>query len=298
MRDAALQGLAVGFFDGVHLGHQAILKGADAALTFRNHPLTVLVPEKAPRLIMSVEERIAAIKACGVKHVTVLDFTPELAALTPEEFVERYLLSSVARLQSSIRCGANWRFGKGGVGDAAFLRERGLAVEVAPYAEYKGERVSSSRIRRCLENGEIEDANAMLGRRFQVSGFRFQGKGLGTKLGYPTVNFKVGGTGVSTNQTNLTNRVRLPLGVYVVELEGVCGIANYGYAPTMGPEAWKRPVLEVHFPSSKDSSVQIRSDSLTACCISILRFVRPERKFDSVADLQRQIVVDCATIKA
>ena len=298
MRDAALQGLAVGFFDGVHLGHQAILKGADAALTFSNHPLSVLAPEKAPRLIMTCEERVAAIRSCGVKDVTVLNFTQELASLSPEEFVSRYLAPSVSRLPPSVRCGANWRFGRGGAGDAEFLRGMGVEVTVVPYAEYKGERVSSSRIRRCLENGEIEDANAMLGRRFQVSGFRFQGKGLGTKLGYPTVNFKVGGTGVSTNQTNLTNRVRLPLGVYVVELEGVCGIANYGYAPTMGPEAWKQPVLEVHVPSSKDPFVQIRSDSLTACCISILRFVRPERKFDSVADLQRQIAVDCATINS
>ena len=291
-----MSSLAVGFFDGVHLGHHAILKGADAALTFHNHPLTILAPEKAPRLIMTCEERVAAIKACGVKDVTVLEFTRELAEMSAEDFLTRHLASFVSRLQSSVRCGENWRFGAGGAGDAAFLRSHGIAVEVAPYVEYKGERISSSRIRRCLENGEIEDANAMLGRRFQVSGFRFQGKGLGTKLGYPTVNFKVGGTGVSTNQTNLTNRVRLPLGVYVVELEGVCGIANYGYAPTMGPEAWKQPVLEVHVPSSKDPFVQIRSDSLTACCISILRFVRPERKFDSVQDLQRQIAADCATI--
>ena len=86
MRNSALQGLAVGFFDGVHLGHQSILKGADAALTFRNHPLSVLAPERAPRLIMTCEERVAAIKACGVGEVTVLDFTPELAAMPAEEF--------------------------------------------------------------------------------------------------------------------------------------------------------------------------------------------------------------------
>ena len=179
MRDAALQSLAVGFFDGVHLGHQAILKGADAALTFRNHPLTVLAPEKAPRLIMSVEERVAAIKACGVKNVIVLDFTPELAELSPEAFVARYLSSSASHLPSSVRCGANWRFGKDGAGDAEFLRKLGFEVDVVPFAEYTGKEIPSSRIRAALERGEIEDANAMLGRRFQVSGFRFQGKGLG-----------------------------------------------------------------------------------------------------------------------
>ena len=296
MRDAALQSLAVGFFDGVHLGHLAILKGADAALTFRNHPLTVLAPEKAPGLIMSVDERVAAIKACGVKDVTVLDFTRELAEMSAEEFTASFLKRSGDRFPT-VRCGGNWRFGKGGKGDAEWLRSHGIAVEVASYVEYKGERVSSSRIRRCLEHGEIEDANAMMGRKFQVSGFKFQGKGLGGKIGYPTANFRIGEReSSSTNQTNLANCVRLPLGVYEVELEGARGIANYGYAPTMGSEAWKQPVLEVHVPSSKDPFVQIRSDSLTTCCISILRFVRPEKKFDSIEDLKRQIAADCATI--
>ena len=87
MRSADFQSVAVGFFDGVHLGHQAILKGAEAALTFRNHPLAVLSPERAPRLLMDVEERLAAIRACGLKEVVALDFTPELARLSPEEFL-------------------------------------------------------------------------------------------------------------------------------------------------------------------------------------------------------------------
>ena len=110
MRHAALPGLAVGFFDGVHLGHQAILKGADAALTFRNHPLTVLDAAKAPRLIMSAEERIAAIRACGVKDVTVLDFTRELAAMTADEFACEYFLAAKGRKEAQrIICGENWR---------------------------------------------------------------------------------------------------------------------------------------------------------------------------------------------
>ena len=275
--------LAIGFFDGVHLGHQAILKGADAALTFRGHPLTVLAPERAPRLIMSCEERVAAIKACGVGEVKVLDFTRELAELSPESFVARYLTSPVTRLPSLIRCGANWRFGAGGAGDAGFLRKLGFAVEVAPYAEFKGAPISSSRIRRCLENGEIEDANAMLGRRFQVSGFRFKGKGLGGKIGYPTLNLKLE-----------TLSLKLPLGVYEVEVEGVKGIANYGLAPTMGDEAWKVPVMEIHLLGQGD--VDVRRKTSDGMKVSLVRFIRQERKFDSVQDLQRQIAADCEAV--
>ncbi|MBQ0032249.1 MAG: riboflavin biosynthesis protein RibF [bacterium] len=272
--------VAIGFFDGVHLGHQAILKDADAALTFRNHPLTVLASEKAPRLIMSVEERVAAIKACGVGEVTVLDFTRELAETSAEEFVARHLMPFVSRLPSSVHCGANWRFGKDGAGDAAFLRSLGIDVVVVPYVEYKDERVSSSRIRRCLENGEIEDANAMLGRRFKVQGLKFKGKELGAKIGYPTINLKL-------EALNL----KLPLGVYEVEAEGRKAIANYGLAPTMGDRAWSVPTMEMHFlhcppPPLPSTSVNV----------GLLRFIRKEMKFDSIDDLKRQIAADCATI--
>ena len=282
MRDAAFQSLAVGFFDGVHLGHQAILKGADAALTFRNHPLTVLAPEKAPRLIMSVEERVAAIKACGVGEVTVLDFTPELAEMSADEFAASFLKRPGGRFPV-LRCGANWRFGKGGEGNAEWLRAKGIDVEIVPYAEYKGETVSSSRIRRCLENGEIEDANAMLGRRYEVRGMRDEGKGLGRELGFPTVNFHL-----------VDVRLNLLHGVYEVITEGQYGVANYGLAPTMGDQAWRQPVLEVHFPSAHPSSLVPHPSSL----ITFVRFIRPEKKFDSIEDLKRQIAADCATITA
>ena len=283
MRDAALQSLAVGFFDGVHLGHQAILKGADAALTFRNHPLSVLAPEKAPRLIMTCEERVAAIKACGVKDVTLLDFTRELAEMPAEEFAQEWFLAAKGRKEAQrVFCGENWRFGKGGEGTADWLRERGVDVTVVPYVEYKGEPISSSRIRKALESGEIEDANAMMGRRFQVSGSRFQGKGLGTKLGYPTVNLKLE-----------TSNLKLPLGVYEVEVEGRRAIANYGLAPTMGGRAWTSPILEVHLLGNRTIEHSEQSNNPV---VSFVRFIRPEKKFDSVADLQRQIAADCATI--
>ena len=279
---STLTSLAVGFFDGVHLGHREILRGASAALTFRNHPLTVLAPEKAPRLIMTCEERVAAIKACGVGEVTVLDFTPELANLPAEKFANSFLKRSGDRFPV-LRCGANWRFGKNGTGDAAFLRSCGIDVEVVPYAEYKGGPISSSRIRQCLENGEIEDANAMLGRKFQVSGFRFQGKGLGETIGYPTINLRLE-----------TLDLKLPLGVYEVEVEGVKGIANYGFAPTMGDKAWKVPVLEIHLPGEGTEDVRLETEN--GVSVELVRYIRPERKFDSIDDLKRQIAADCATI--
>lgn len=267
------------------MGHQSILKGADVALTFRNHPLSVLAPERTPRLIMSPEERVAAIRACGVKDVTVLEFTRELAELAPEAFAARYLTSPVSSLPSAVRCGENWRFGMGGAGDAALLRARGVEVAVVPYAEYRGERISSSRIRRCLERGEVEDANAMMGRRFAVRGSSFRGKGLGEKIGYPTVNVELKAL-----------KLALPRGVYEVESGGMKGVANFGLAPTMGEKAWKEPVMEIHFPGARDEDV--RRETGDVLSVSFLRFLRPERKFATIGDLKRQIAADCAKIRA
>ena len=265
--------LAIGFFDGVHLGHQAILRGASAALTFANHPLAVLAPEKAPRLIMSVDDRVAAIQACGVGEVRVLPFDRRLAALPPESFLRDYIGAGCA-----VRCGANWRFGAGGAGDAAFLRAHGVAVEVVPFAAYEGARISSSRIRAALERGEVEAANAMLGRRFVVHGTREEGKGLGRRLGFPTLNLSPEGLAL-----------RLPHGVYAVEVGGARGVANYGLAPTLGDAAWREPVFEVHFRDGDASA----GGGQAAVSVELLRFLRPECAFASLEDLQRQIKADC-----
>lgn len=287
MRAAAFQSLAVGFFDGVHLGHREILRGASAALTFANHPLSVLAPERAPRLIMSVADRVAAIRACGVAEVTVLDFTPELAATRAEDFLAS-LTQRLGRRFAAFRCGANWRFGKGGEGDADFLRQRGVSVEVAPYVDYQGTKISSSRIRASLERGEIEDANAMLGRKFTVHGQVTRGKGLGAKIGYPTINLRRASSAVAASVT-------LPFGVYEVMLNGQNGIANYGLAPTLGERSWRSPVLEVHLLSALPAPPEPRSSD--AAAVEIIRFIRPERKFATVDELKRQIAADCAAVR-
>ena len=272
--------VAAGFFDGVHIGHQAILKGADAVLTFRAHPLSVLAPEKAPRLLMDFEDRIAAIRGCGVGDVAVFDFTPEFAALSPDEFLAKAGITTATH----VRCGGNWRFGRGGKGDAEYLRARGYSVEVVPYALYVGAEVSSTRIRAALERGEIEDANAMLGRPFAVHGKAVAGKGEGGRIGFPTVNIVPEGL-----------NVHLPHGVYAVESGGRRAVANYGLAPTFGDRAWKTPVLEVHFLEGGRHSTDgdRQPEARDPRPVSLLRFLRAERVFATEDELRAQIAHDC-----
>lgn len=273
--------VAIGFFDGVHLGHQKILAGADVAVTFRNHPLSVLNAAKAPRLIMSHDDRVAAIRSCGVKEVVTLDFTSALAAETPEEFLA-FLGLRLHVPAFSLQCGANWRFGRNGAGNPGWLREHGVRVRVAEDAVYEGAIVSSTRIRECIARGEIAAANAMMGRRFSVKGDREAGKGEGRRLGYPTVN-------LSLRHSALQAVSSLPFGVYQVSVDGCRAIANYGHAPTFGDRAWKEPVLEVHF--LEEVAGRSGGDA-----VEFVKFIRPERKFASSAELQAQIAADIADL--
>ena len=273
--------LAVGFFDGVHLGHQRILAGANAVLTFRNHPASVLGVTRRPALLMEADERLALLATEGAKHpraVHAITFTHRFAALSAEQFAD-FLRREFPDLVR-IHCGGNWRFGANGAGTPATLRALGFDVKVCRYAKYREERVSSTRIRAALASGEIEDANAMLGRPYAVAGLIVPGKGLGHKIGSPTLN--------------LTVSPPLKLGVYVVDTPLGCGIANYGVAPTMGLQAWAAPVLEVHLLDGRALAGASRPLSLR---VVFRAFLRPEMAFASHAALREQIAADIATAR-
>lgn len=284
-----MRALAVGFFDGVHLGHRRLLARADAALTFRNHPATVFAPDRAPALLMTPPTRLAAIRAAlggadtAEASVRALDFTAELAAQPPSEFAAWLRMAYPAL--DTILCGANWTFGAGGAGDAAFLRARGFRVEVVPFAICGETPVSSTRIRAAVASGDLDLAAAMLGRPWTLEGEVFAGKGVGHTLGFPTLNVRPA-----------TGLVRPPRGVYAVETAWGRGAANYGLAPTMGARAWAEPVLEVHLLEVPAAGLPPLRGRTVA--VDMQRFLRPERHFASVAELQAQIARDLAAARA
>jgi riboflavin kinase/FMN adenylyltransferase len=266
--------VAVGVFDGVHVGHRTLLRGADAAVTFSVHPLGVLSPGAAPRLLMRLEERLAAIRGEGVGDIRVLPFTPELAAMEPEAFLARHLEGF-----SRIRCGENWRFGRGGRGTPETARALGWRVDVVPYAVFGGARVSSTRVRETLAAGDLPATAAMLGRPWSLAARAVSGKGVGRAIGFPTLNLAPCGADVLALP---------PTGVYAVSLDGRRGVANWGFAPTFADRAWKEPVLEVHLLDGvPDAGDGVRT-------VAFLARLRDERTFASVDELAAQIASDCA----
>lgn len=274
--------LAIGFFDGVHIGHRRILAGADAVLTFTNHPLSLLNPDGAPPLLMNAKDRIALLATEGTerpREVRAVRFSRKFAAQRPEEFAA-FLRSEFPALER-VHCGANWRFGAMGAGTPDTLRSLGIDVKVVRYARYKGERVSSTRIRSVLAEGSVEDANAMLGRPFSVTAPVVRGKGVGSRLGASTLNLAVS----------------LPVrrGVYVVDTQFGPGVANYGIAPTMGRLAWETPILEVHL---LDRKALREAGNRVRLRVEFLSFLRPETAFASVKALSRQIAADVAAARA
>lgn len=273
---------ALGFFDGVHRGHRRVIESATTpgalrgVLTFAEHPLALLAPDRQPRLITPLpEQKHALLAALGVDVLLEIPFTRELAALEPRAFLDALRLSCSI---SGISVGRNWRFGRGGAGDAAFVEaycaEHGLNACVQDMAELQGERICSSRIRELLQAGELPRAVEMLGHAFTIAGVVEPGQRLARQLGFPTANVTV-----------YPQAVLPPAGVYEVAVGACRGIANLGLRPTIAEEQ-KVVRLETHLLNWQGD---LYGRFLQ---VELRRFLRPERRFASVDELRAQIAAD------
>ena len=286
--------LAMGVFDGLHLGHQEVIKaavngaessgGMSGVLTFEPHPIQVISPENAPRRIFSsLEQKEILLDSFGVEVLLVLRFDEDLARQTAATFTESLL--SVPGLRQVV-AGEDWKFGKGRQGTMAFLRSRSgdynVEVEEIPAVTCRGERISSTRLRRALRDGLLGSVREMLGRSYSVLGAVVRGEQLGRKLGAPTANILVG-------EEQLP-----PDGVYAVlarikgEERGRKAVANLGIRPTVGGV---RRQLEVHLLDFKGD---LYGEHLE---IIFGRKIRGEQKFQGPAELQEQIQMDLEEVK-
>ncbi len=287
--------LAIGVFDGVHRGHQAVIStaardaqaagGAAVVVTFDPHPAKILRPQESPRLLTATQHKISLIRALGVSHLLVLKFDREFAATSPEDFVRQ--LVAAARPLREICVGQEWSFGKNRAGNLALLKKLGAELDfnvvgVEPVTE-GGTIVSSTAIRRAVETGDFATATKMLGREYTILGTVESGKQLGRSIGFPTAN-------LSAHSEQFP-----PNGVYAAEaqLDGkpLRGVINLGVRPTVEGGSPAR-VLELHlFDFDRDiygSDVEVR----------FLRFLRPEQKFENLAALRAQIARDVATARS
>ncbi len=280
--------VAIGVFDGVHIGHQALLSElcgiskehnlSATALTFVRHPADVLEAENAPKHICSLEERVERLRKACSDTVVVARFDHKLANISPEDFFKRILLEKFKA--SAAVVGPDFRFGKDRSGDISLLSEladsRGVMVKVVPPVFAYGEIVSSTRIRRLVEDGDIEMAAKLLGRRFSLTGKVGEGEGIGRQLKCPTAN-------VETDRMQLVPKV----GVYTAEAE-VGGnkykaAVNVDFRPALNPYA---PLVEVHLIGFCGN---IYGEPIY---VEFKRRLRDKIKFNSREDLIRQIAQD------
>ena len=282
--------LAIGVFDGVHLGHRAVIErvladardagGSPVVVTFDPHPVRVLRPEKAPRLLTSTPHKLRLIRALGVQDLLVIPFDLAFAATPPDDFIRQ--LAAAAKPLREICVGHQWSFGKGRAGNLEMLARLGGEMDFeevgVPAVEVDGRIVSSTLIRQAVEAGDLADAARLLGRDFTILGTVVEGMHLGRKLGFPTANLSA------------HNEQFPPNGVYAVDVlrngDAVRrGVANIGVRPTVA-EAGGERVLEVHIFDFEET---IYGSDLE---IVFRRFLRPERKFPSLEALRAQIARD------
>ncbi|HEX2488542.1 MAG TPA: bifunctional riboflavin kinase/FAD synthetase [Blastocatellia bacterium] len=280
--------LTLGVFDGLHLGHQAIVRtvveralliGATPTLiTFDPHPRQVLKPETAPPLLQTFNQKMEGLRLLGIEQVVVLEFNQELAAMFAEDFIQRYIVDALRARE--VYLGKGFAFGHERRGNIEMLkwvsRQFGFYAAEVPEVQMRGRRISSTMIRMLLKAGRVNLARRMLGRPYGIEGMVIQGRGIGRKFLFPTANLE------------LQNRVLPADGVYVTLalVDGVWrrSVTNIGKRPTLGAEAESK--VETHLIDFDDDlygrTIRVR----------VLHRLRGEKKFSGIDELRAQIARD------
>jgi riboflavin kinase/FMN adenylyltransferase len=269
--------VAIGTFDGVHLGHQAVIDEADTVLTFDPHPLEVLHPAALPKLIMPFEVKRDVIEGLGVRELVVIPFDREFATRSAEEFVQGVLVEQLTAERVSV--GENFRFGARAKGDPAMLAARPeFGMRVVPLVEVDGETVSSTRIRAQVAAGDMEGARHCLGAPFMVEGTVVEGDQRGRELGFPTANIVP------------DDRLAIPgHGVYAAFANGVPAAVNVGIRPTF--DSGRGVLIETYLI---DREEDLYGDVLR---VAFVERLRGERRFPGVEELVAQMRIDVADAK-
>jgi riboflavin kinase/FMN adenylyltransferase len=269
--------VAVGTFDGVHRGHQAVIEGADTVLTFDPHPLEVLHPAALPKLIMPFGVKRDVIEGLGVDELVVIPFDREFSQRSAEEFIERVLIETLDAEQVSV--GENFRFGAKAKGDPAMLSGRSeFETRVVPLVEMDGETISSTRIRALVAAGDMVGARHCLGAPFMVEGEVVSGDQRGRELGFPTANIVPDDT------------LAIPgHGVYAAFADGVPAAVNVGVRPTF--ESGRGVLIEAYLI---DRNEDLYGKVLR---VAFVERLRGEKRFATVEDLIVQMKIDVEDAK-
>ena len=279
--------LSIGNFDGVHIGHQAVLThvveragsmgGPAICMTFDPHPIKLLRPSEAPRLVTTLEQRLALIARTGIESCLVMPFTHKLARMTASDFVSSVLVERLGVREVYI--GNNFRFGADRGGDVSLLskmgEDLGFRAAAAPIVEASGGVVSSTRVRQAISEGRVEEAESLLGRAVFLDGHVLEGKRLGRTLGFPTLNIEV------------ENEIEPNHGVYVTAVHipsfsrTFAAVTNIGVRPTVYRNSLT--TIESHL---LDFTADVYQEKVR---LFFIRRLREERAFDSTMQLMTQI---------
>ncbi|EYD77574.1 Riboflavin kinase / FMN adenylyltransferase [Rubellimicrobium mesophilum DSM 19309] len=286
--DARGASAAIGNFDGVHLGHQAVIDLARRSgqslgvVTFEPHPREYFAPTTPPFRLMNAQARAHRLQMLGVETLFELRFDAALAALSPEEFVRDVLARDLGLSHAVV--GEDFRFGKGRAGSAETLRDlgpaAGIAVTVAPMVELGASEVSSTAIRQALSEGRPRDAARMLGHWHRIEGPVEHGEKRGRELGYPTANLSIAGLHPPR------------FGIYAVKADVLDGphAGSYGGAASIGV----RPQFGGEVPNCETFLFDFSGDLYGATLsVALVDYLRPEMTFDGLPALIRQMDADC-----